>query len=104
MLLKGSDSNDWQNQGELFGGGYHTAFSSNTSKKNKFVMYENRTDIPNHDLLATFGPNIPAPGPRLLFDTTTGLIYGFTEAGDYVMINNSDSMQGMSNNLTKVKG
>ena len=80
MLTKGSDKFDWQNQGAYMGGGYHTAFHPSVIKKNPFIANQNMTGKQPKPM------NIPAPGPRILFNTALGLMYGYTEAGDMVLI------------------
>ncbi len=100
-MLTESLSKDWQNTGDLFGGGYHTAFTKAARDKNPFVQFEGRTDLPAYMIGRT---NLPGPGPRLLFNTTTGIITGYTESGEGIMINDTGSMAQSSANLKKVKG
>ena len=101
MLTRDGYQKHWQNTGAFWGGGYHTAFTKKAREKNPFIAYEGRTDVPISWKGKT---NLPGPGPRLLFNTTTGIITGYTEDGEGIMINDSADMKQCSTNLKKVKG
>ena len=88
---KGSAWGDWQNTGPIFGGGYHVAFTNQTLATNPLVVPGHE----NQDL------GMVGPGPRLLFNPKSGIMYGFTPEGTMLMINDSGDPNEMSKNLQK---